>query len=348
MPKPTHKEVWQKLLDEAGEDQVDRAAKVTPEEAAKELRAAGVDVEAERAKANAFLADLEEGTEKAALKEEGERVEAPTDEALDASLAAKLLAQRAPANVVSLTAERGKRKRSAASIALIAAAAAALVLGGGGAAYVALRTPPPAPGPSSPTPTAPPAPPPEEVAKHDAENLRKLAVADCNDEKWDECLARLGKAEELDPAGDHVRTVVRLRAKARRGRLADSVELKAFPDNAPRSLTGAELEALTATLRASGQKVQIVCAPGAEPGHVCDQLASTLAKAGWVVSRSRLSAEEAAMHGVRIDVATDADDSTQAAADALADGLAVLAARGPDDMPPDTGGAPLRITVGAR
>jgi hypothetical protein len=173
-------------------------------------------------------------------------------------------------------------------------------------------------------------------------------MADCNDEKWDECLAQLGKAEALDPAGAQARSVVRLRAKARRGRLADSVLAKAFRSNAPRSFTGAEIEALTAALRASGQKAQIVCAPGAEPGHVCDQLASVLAKAGWVVSRALLSADTGTPHGVRIDVATDADDATQAAADALADGLAVLAARGPDDMPPVAGNAPLRVTVGAR
>jgi hypothetical protein len=48
-----------------------------------------------------------------------------------------------------------------------------------------------------------------------------------------------------------------------------------------------------------------------------------------------------------IEVASDADDATQAAADVLAGGLemAAVAARGPDDAAPG-GDAPLRMTIG--
>src|SRR5690348_16844620 len=57
-----HADLWNKLVDEAGEDEIDRAANVSVEQAEAELKAAGFDVAAERAKANAFLDALENGT----------------------------------------------------------------------------------------------------------------------------------------------------------------------------------------------------------------------------------------------------------------------------------------------
>jgi hypothetical protein len=49
---------WAQLVDEAGEDDIERAAAVSVEDAARDLAAAGFDVEAERAVARAHIAAL--------------------------------------------------------------------------------------------------------------------------------------------------------------------------------------------------------------------------------------------------------------------------------------------------
>jgi hypothetical protein len=54
-----HADLWNKLVDEAGEEEIERAASMSVEQAEAELRAAGFDVAEERAKANAFLDALE-------------------------------------------------------------------------------------------------------------------------------------------------------------------------------------------------------------------------------------------------------------------------------------------------
>jgi hypothetical protein len=59
MPKRSAVEVWQQLVDEAGEDEIDRAASVTVAQAEKDLADAGFDVAAERARAAARLRELE-------------------------------------------------------------------------------------------------------------------------------------------------------------------------------------------------------------------------------------------------------------------------------------------------
>ena len=58
MPRRPHAALWKELVDEAGEDAVDRAAAVSVAEAERELAAAGFDVEAERAAARALIAAL--------------------------------------------------------------------------------------------------------------------------------------------------------------------------------------------------------------------------------------------------------------------------------------------------
>jgi hypothetical protein len=90
-----------------------------------------------------------------------------------------------------------------------------------------------------------------------------------------------------------------------------------------------------------------VCAPGAEPSALCTQLVTALKRAGWNVTRTGAATDAGIPHGMLIEVATDADDPTQAAADVLASALerAVLFARGPNDAAPG-GDAPLRLTVG--
>jgi hypothetical protein len=59
--KPTHAEVWKKLVDEAGEDAIAAAERLTPEEVAKQLTEAGFDLQEQDAEAEKFLEDLRAG-----------------------------------------------------------------------------------------------------------------------------------------------------------------------------------------------------------------------------------------------------------------------------------------------
>jgi hypothetical protein len=61
MTTRTAADLWEQLVDEAGEELIERAANVSVEQAERELRAAGFDVRAERARAEAFLEALERG-----------------------------------------------------------------------------------------------------------------------------------------------------------------------------------------------------------------------------------------------------------------------------------------------
>ena len=58
MPPRSAESLWQKLVDEAGDDLVAEAAAVSVAQAEKDLAAAGFDVEAERAVARARIASL--------------------------------------------------------------------------------------------------------------------------------------------------------------------------------------------------------------------------------------------------------------------------------------------------
>jgi hypothetical protein len=57
-PRNRAEELWNRLVEEAAEDEIERAAAVSVEEASRELAAAGFDVEAERAVARAHIAAL--------------------------------------------------------------------------------------------------------------------------------------------------------------------------------------------------------------------------------------------------------------------------------------------------
>ena len=52
-------DLWKQLVAEAAEAEIDAAASISVEQAEKDLAAWGFDVAAERAKAEAFLAELE-------------------------------------------------------------------------------------------------------------------------------------------------------------------------------------------------------------------------------------------------------------------------------------------------
>ncbi len=57
--KPSAAELWRKLVEDAGDDLIDQAASVSVAQAERDLRAAGFDMAAERARAEALLDALE-------------------------------------------------------------------------------------------------------------------------------------------------------------------------------------------------------------------------------------------------------------------------------------------------
>jgi hypothetical protein len=59
MPPRSPESLWQQLVDEAGDDAIERAAAVSVAQAERDLAAAGFDVAAERALANARVVALE-------------------------------------------------------------------------------------------------------------------------------------------------------------------------------------------------------------------------------------------------------------------------------------------------
>jgi hypothetical protein len=169
---------------------------------------------------------------------------------------------------------------------------------------------------------------------------------ECAAHKWGACYAHIDGASKLDPQGDEARAVERLRSKANRGLIQQQLEAKQAP--AARSLLPEAKPSFVAGLAASkGQALRVVCTRDAEPAHLCDQLVAAITSAGWLVTRTNVASDAGVPHGVLLEVATDADDATQAAADLLATGLerSAVAARGPDDAVPG-GDAPLRMSIG--
>lgn len=73
MSKRKHAALWRELVDEAGEDEVERAANVSVGQAETELTAAHFDGAAERAKASAFLETLENGSGDEGMKSHPDR-----------------------------------------------------------------------------------------------------------------------------------------------------------------------------------------------------------------------------------------------------------------------------------
>lgn len=203
-------ELWQKLVDEAGEALIEEAAAVSVEQAEKDLAAWGFDVKAERARAAAFLASLEAGTFR--------------DPPLEPQPAvAQAVPQEAPSGAkIASIGKSDKKDRASKSdkkkqrpTPLWVAAAAAAVTAGAAVAYVATRPeeghPPSPPAPTPPPSTASPAPSPDLVA---ATSLRHRAEAACNQGDFKECMALLDEARDKDPAGDTTPEVQRLRDRA--------------------------------------------------------------------------------------------------------------------------------------
>ena len=177
--------LWEVLVDEM----IDEAASVSVAQAEADLAAAGFDVEAERARAEAFLVSLE-----------GQSVWEASVEAVP---------QEAPASST-----RVERKRRPVAV-WAAAAAAAVVAGGAVAAVYAARQPEQGTPPPHPPPLAssvPVGPSPAELAA--AADLRRRAVRACDEGRAEDCLALLDEARAKDPAGDAVADVARARDKA--------------------------------------------------------------------------------------------------------------------------------------
>jgi len=183
MSERKHADLWRELADEAGEDAIDRAATVSVAQAEAELKAAGFDVAAERAKASAFVDAL------------GSEAASPT---------AKETAPRPT--------EGTRRKGPRARVVWLAAAASLAAIGG--TLYATLQPPelvgsPPPPTPSRSAPVVPSA---TDLAV--AAELRRKASAACDAKQWSVCLAKLDDARAVDPGGDDALAVKTLRNQA--------------------------------------------------------------------------------------------------------------------------------------
>jgi hypothetical protein len=179
-------DLWNSLVDEAADAEIDAAASVSVEQAERELAAAGFDVKAERAHAEAFLDELE-----------GKPAQKP-----------------APAAPV-----RPARRRRPSVLFL--AAAATVTIGGGAILYAELHTPEPAPHPLPvppsplPIPPVPSAPPVESNAPlYSASELRDRARSAMDQHQPLDCLRLLDQARVQDPAGDTAPEVQALRIRA--------------------------------------------------------------------------------------------------------------------------------------
>jgi len=184
MSERKHADLWKELVDEAGDDEIDRAATVSVAQAEAELAAASFDVAAERANAGAFVGALGGGVSSAPARETAPRAPEPT-----------------------------LRKARRARVLWLAAAASFAVVGGG-ALYAALQSPPPVGHAPPPTPpgSAPVVPPADDLAV--AADLRRKAAAACDAKQWSVCLADLDDARAVDPGGDDGAVVKLLRDKA--------------------------------------------------------------------------------------------------------------------------------------
>ena len=178
MSERKNADLWRELVDEAGEDGIDRAVKLSAAQAEAELKAAGFDVAAERAKTDAFLETLGTGSGASRSEEAAQR-----------------------------PAAAARRKRRSSAVPWLAAAATFGVAGG--VLYATLHHPSPEPVAQQHFP-APIAPSVDDLVV--AADLRRKAAAACGAKQWSVCLAELDEARAVDPDGDT--TVTRLRDKA--------------------------------------------------------------------------------------------------------------------------------------
>jgi hypothetical protein len=192
----TTEQLWEELVEEAGEEEIAAADAMTVADAEAYLTANGFDVKAERAKAAAFLDDLAGRTKAKDATAAKAKDETP---ARDAS---------APARPASAKARSGGRRVSPAAIL----AAAAVATAGAAAIYAAVHEKggreEAVPEPSAPVPA---------VREQDlvaAGDLRAKAQAAMGEGQPDVCVKLLDQAKAKDPAGDQAPDVVTLRKRA--------------------------------------------------------------------------------------------------------------------------------------
>jgi len=206
MTKPTARQVWRQLVDEAGDDELAAILSLTQEQVDAELAGIpGFDAKTEQAAADKFLEDLASG----ALEGSTAVPQKPPTSAVVA------IAQPQAASVLT---QRRRRPRTAMVLLFAAIAAAAA-----GAAYVTLRPGEPSPRPPSPQPSPEPSPAPSFDPQPDlvaAADWRKKAIGACDTQKWEECLADLDIARAIDPDGDETPLVKATRDRAIKGILA--------------------------------------------------------------------------------------------------------------------------------
>jgi hypothetical protein len=156
-------EVWQTMVDEAAEDEIDRAAATSVEQAEKDLAEAGFDLAAERARAAAFLAGLGVGQPKSGH-----------------------VLRLVPTEKPVIAVDQPSRTRTRWMVLLAAAA-----MGLAAVLAIPVLTSVSRPGPGS-----------EESVKKEAAKLRHEAFAACDAHRSQECRGKLDQARALDPAGD--------------------------------------------------------------------------------------------------------------------------------------------------
>lgn len=177
-------EVWRQLVDEAGEDEIERAASVSVAQAEKDLARAGFDVAAERAKADALIGELEAGRS-------------------SGKVAIATAAREPPMALVTRVPEpKGKERKG--SMVLIAAAT--LVLGAAIIVILSVILPLIRGGDITADRVAS-----TSSSKQRAAVLRRYATDACRKRRWDACRQSLDDARTLDPAGEETPEVVTLR-----------------------------------------------------------------------------------------------------------------------------------------
>ncbi len=177
----------------------------TPEEILASVESSDVDAEIERALA---LSPAERRAEVQAAGYDLAALDAKADAVHDA--ARRAVARAQAENEARRHASEPPRRRPG-TLWLLAAAVVVVA----GAAWFATRSspqPPPAPSPPPTAPTRSPAPSPELVAR--ANEARARAFAQCARSEWFECTVSLDQARDLDPAGDTAPEVMRARDRA--------------------------------------------------------------------------------------------------------------------------------------
>jgi hypothetical protein len=195
---PAHRtagEIWEHLVQEAGEDEIEAASSMSVEEAEAYLRAEGFDVAAERAKGERFLADLGGRAMPGEAKEEA----APAGRGAGDGAQKKV---RPPTSKRAIPAVW----IAAATMAAGGVVATYVATGGGGVAGIGGSTT----GSTGPSDTS--ARPPEKMA---ADELRRRAATALDTGQPEACLRLLDEAKAKDPGGDGAPSVVRLRTEAK-------------------------------------------------------------------------------------------------------------------------------------